>query len=124
MRKVYIVDDSTTMRRMVAASLRNLHDIAFEEAASGMEAIERLALFPASLMILDLNMPDMHGIDVLRFVRSQRTGRTLPIGVLTTRSDEESRSAALDAGANLYMTKPFTPADLLQNVGILLEKPQ
>src|ERR1051326_5911521 len=112
MRKVYIVDDSTTMRRMVAASLRNLHDIAFEEAASGMEAIERLALYPASLMILDLNMPDMHGLDVLRFIRSQKNNHDLPIIILTTRTDPESRSEALQAGATAYMTKTFDPSTL------------
>ena len=122
MRKILIVDDSTTMRRMVAASLRTLHNVALEEASSGLEAIERLSLYSASLMILDLNMPDMHGLDVLRFVRSQRSGQKLPIIVLTTRGDDESRSAALSAGANLYMTKPFAPSDLLNSVGSLLEQ--
>ena len=95
MHKILIVDDSTTMRRMVAASLRTLQDVELEEATSGLEAIERLSLFPASLMILDLNMPDMHGLDVLRFVRSQRTGRTLPIVVLTTRNDWQREITAM-----------------------------
>ena len=124
MPKILIVDDSTTMRRMVAASLRTLPNITLEEATSGLEAIERLSLFPASLMILDLNMPDMHGLDVLRFVRSQSSVRKLPIVILTTRSDDESRSAALGAGADLYLTKPFTPSDLLSSVGSLLERRQ
>ena len=106
------MDDSATMRRMVAASLRSLPDVVFEEASSGLDAIERLSLIPASLMILDLNMPDMHGLDVLRFVRGQQSSRNLPIIILTTRNDLESRTAALDAGATLYMTKPFDPAGL------------
>src|SRR5262245_61171604 len=106
MRTILIVDDSSTMRRMVAATLRNLRDVSFEEASSGLEAIERLTLLPASLMILDLNMPDMHGLDVLRFVRSQQGRGNLPIIVLTTRDDRESRTAATEAGATLYVTKP------------------
>jgi len=121
MRKILIVDDSTTMRRMVTASLRNLRDVIFEEASSGLDAIERLSLNPASLMILDLNMPDMHGLDVLRFVRSQQVNHNLPIVVLTTRNDAASRSAAKEAGATLYMTKPFDPAELLNAAGNLLE---
>ena len=121
MRRILIVDDSATMRRMVAASLRNLPNCVFEEATSGLDAIERLALLPASLMILDLNMPDMHGLDVLKFVRGQQNSRTLPIIILTTRSDEESRTAALSAGATLYMTKPFDPAKLSSNAGNLLD---
>ncbi len=94
MRRILIVDDSATMRRMVAASLRNLQDVLFEEASSGLEAIERLSLNPASLMILDLNMPDMHGLDVLKFVRAQQSSRNLPIIILTTRDDQESPPAA------------------------------
>lgn len=115
------MDDSATMRRMVAASLRNLIDVAFDEASSGLKAIERLSLSPASLMILDLNMPDMHGLDVLKFVRAHHTNRHLPIIVLTTRHDPESRSAALDAGASLYFTKPFDPSKLSTSAIDLLE---
>ncbi len=124
MRRILIVDDSATMRRMVAASLRNLPDVVFEEASSGLDAIERLSLIPASLMILDLNMPDMHGLDVLRFVRGQQSSRNLPIIILTTRNDPESRAAALDAGATLYMTKPFDPAGLSSSAGKLLDSQQ
>jgi len=59
MRRILIVDDSTTMRRMVVSSLRTLANVAFEEAASGLEAIGRLSLSSTALMILDLNMPDI-----------------------------------------------------------------
>ena len=69
MNNILIVDDSPTMRRMVMASLRSLPGVSFGEASSGLEAIERLALAPVDLMILDLNMPDMHGIEVLGFLR-------------------------------------------------------
>lgn len=109
---ILIVDDSPTIRRMVKASLAPLgRDII--EAASGLEAIERLALGPIEFMVLDLNMPDMHGLEVLGFVRANQKFQQLPVIVLTTRDDAPSRAAALQAGATDYLTKPFTPHGLL-----------
>ena len=64
-----VVDDSATMRRMIMASLRDVRDIAFDQAVSGLEAIERVTLAPVDLVVLDLNMPDVHGLEVLRFIR-------------------------------------------------------
>ena len=95
---------------MVRASLvRFLPDVEFLEAGSGLEAIERLAIGSIALIVLDLNMPDMHGLEVLQFVRSHQKYRHVPIMVLTTRGDDGSRAAALQAGASLYLTKPFSP---------------
>jgi two-component system, chemotaxis family, chemotaxis protein CheY len=109
MSNILVVDDSPTMRRMVIASLRNLNDVSFDEASSGLEAIEHLALSHFHLMVLDLNMPDMHGLEVVRFVRMHKVYSAIPIIVLTTRGDEASRSDALAAGASVYLTKPFLP---------------
>jgi len=117
---VLIVDDSPTIRRMVAASLRPLSDFTFEQASNGLEAIERLSMASVAIVILDLNMPDMHGLEVLRFIRSHDRYRSLPAVVLTTKDDPESRRSALEAGASLYMTKPFDPASLLAQVRELL----
>src|SRR5215212_1613957 len=99
---VLIVDDSPTMRRMVKASLRPLPSTSLSEAGSGLEAIERLALAMVDLIILDLNMPDMHGIEVLRFVRGHHAYSQIPVIILTTRDDEASRDQALGAGATAY----------------------
>ena len=112
MKSILVVDDSPTMRRMVKACLRDLNGVKFDEAGTGLEAIEHLTLSPVALMILDLNMPDMHGLEVLNFVRSHQKYRHVPIIVLTTRGDEGSRTAALGAGASAYLTKPFTPEAL------------
>ena len=90
------------------------------EAASGLEAIEQLAVAPIELMVLDLNMPDMHGLEVLGFVRKHPAFRHLPVIVLTTRGDDESRTAAMAAGATLYMTKPFAPHALAGHARALL----
>jgi two-component system chemotaxis response regulator CheY len=121
MRKILIVDDSPTIRKMVAASLQSLDDVAFEEASNGLEAIERLARDRSYLVVLDLNMPDMHGLEVLQFIRRHEQYRQIPVIVLTTKYDAETRKAALDQGASVYMTKPFDPSALRQNVSKLLE---
>jgi len=120
---ILIVDDSPTIRRMVKASLATL-PATFTEAGSGLEAIETLAVGRINAIVLDLNMPDMHGLDVLRFIRSHDKYTDVPVVVLTTRGDADSRGKALDAGATAYMTKPFSPPalaavvkDLLANAG-------
>ncbi|GIV95494.1 MAG: response regulator [Herpetosiphonaceae bacterium] len=120
MKTVLVVDDSATMRRMVIASLRHVPDINFAEAGSGLEALEWIALAPVDLLILDLNMPDMHGLDVLRFLRSHHTYNTTPVVVLTTKGDESSHVTALAAGASHYLTKPFIPQTLSTYVRELL----
>ena len=122
MQKTLVVDDSPTIRRMVMASLKDVCPGGFAEAASGLEAIEQLALAPFALMILDLNMPDMHGLEVLKFVRSHQKYRDLPVVVLTTRSDAASRGAVINEGASLYLTKPFVPQALAGHVRTLLER--
>ena len=121
-RQILVVDDSPTIRRMVRASLARLGpDVEFIEAASGLEAIERLALGAVALIVLDLNMPDMHGLEVLGFVRSHEKYRNVPIVVLTTRSDDASRVAAMQAGATAYLTKPFAPDMLARQVNALID---
>ena len=120
MDRTLVVDDSPTIRRMVMASLREVCTGGFAEASSGLEAIEQLALGPAAMMVLDLNMPDMHGIEVLSFVRRHPLLRTLPVIVLTTRGDDMSRTAAMAAGATAYLTKPFTPQALADQARTLV----
>ena len=121
MAHILIVDDSPTIRRMVRASLAPLGNSVIE-AASGLEAIEQLALGPIQFMVLDLNMPDMHGLEVLGFIRANEKFRQLPVIILTTRDDEESRTAAMQAGATAYLTKPFTPQGLLTAARSVLDR--
>ena len=107
-----IVDDSPTIRRMVKVALAPLQADVIE-AGSGLEAIEQLAVVPVQMVVLDLNMPDMHGLEVLGFIRSNQKFHHIPVLVLTTRGDDASREAALQAGATRYLTKPFQPQALL-----------
>jgi two-component system, chemotaxis family, chemotaxis protein CheY len=109
MADILVVDDSKVMREMLIACLRGRQDLSFTQASSGLEAIEYLSLKPYDLLLLDLNMPDIGGIEVVEFVRAQDRLRSIPIIVVTTRGDDTSRERALKAGATRYLTKPFAP---------------
>ncbi len=118
---VLVVDDSRVMREMIAACLRPLGTLGVTHAASGLEAIEQLSLRGFDLMVLDLNMPDVGGLEVVEFVRAQDRLKSLPILVVTSRGDDASRKGVLERGASAFMTKPFTPEALLAEASALLE---
>ena len=121
MPEILVVDDSKVMRDMIVACLRADPALRFSHAASGLEAIEQLSLKPFDLVVLDLNMPDIGGIEVVEFIRGQDRLRHLPIVIVTTRGDETSRTRALSAGASRFMVKPFDPQTILAEVRGLLE---
>jgi two-component system chemotaxis response regulator CheY len=116
-----IVDDSPTIRKMIRAALKPLNAF-IGEAGSGLEAIEQLVLYPYDAITLDLNMPDMHGLDFIQFVRSHQSFEKIPIVVISTRADEPTRKQIFSAGVNFYVTKPFTPSQLVNTVSEMLSK--
>ncbi len=120
MAEILVVDDSKMMREMIVACLRALPGATFTHAVSGLEAIEKLSVMKFDLALVDLNMPDIGGLEVLEFARGQDKLRALPIIIVTTRGDDVSRSRALEAGASRFMTKPFTPEAILREVEALL----
>jgi two-component system chemotaxis response regulator CheY len=120
MAELLVVDDSKVMREMIVACLRADGRLRFSHAASGLEAIEQLSLRPFDLVVLDLNMPDIGGIEVLEFIRGQDRLKSLPIIIVTTRGDDSSRERALSAGASRFMVKPFDPETILREVQTLL----
>lgn len=122
MAAILVVDDSRVMRDMITACLRASPELQATQAASGLEAIERLSLDAFDLMILDLNMPDIGGLEVVEFVRGQDKLRTLPILIVTTRGDDGTREKVLAAGASRFLTKPFTPEAILAEVQALLSR--
>ena len=115
MRKVLIVDDSATMRKILMRSLRQA-EIKLEEileASNGVEALAQIANHPEIELILsDINMPEMGGIDLVKNVRVKKTADQLPILMVTTEGGSGMVAAAMDSGANGYVTKPFTPEAL------------
>jgi two-component system chemotaxis response regulator CheY len=112
MKKLLIVDDSSTMRKIILRVLRQA-EIAVEtvlEAGNGIEALEQIASSPdVQLVLSDINMPGMNGVDLVRKLREHHDAKKLPIVMITTEGGEMMRSKALELGANGYVSKPFTP---------------
>ncbi|MBA4159994.1 MAG: response regulator [Gemmatimonadetes bacterium] len=113
--KFLVVDDSATMRRIVINSLQRIGFTSVVEAGDGEEALER---FDSSVefVITDWNMPNMSGIDFARALRARPDGQNVPILMVTTRSVREDILAAVQAGVNNYVVKPFTPQVLKEKI--------
>jgi len=117
---ILIVDDSTSIRKMVEAALR-FGGFSVAGAVDGMDALEKLQRDPYDLVVLDINMPRLDGLSLLKIVRARPRWAMLPILMLTTEGAEADRDRALALGATDYMVKPFRPTDLLERVTGLLE---
>ena len=117
--KFLIVDDSATMRRIVANSLQRIGFQEFEEAGNGVEA---LSAYDGSFdfVITDWNMPNMGGLDFVKALRGRADGKEVPILMVTTRSVKEDILQAAQAGVNNYVVKPFTPQVLKEKIDQVL----
>jgi two-component system chemotaxis response regulator CheY len=111
-----IVDDSSTMRRIIINTLTKLGYKEFHEAGNGREGLEKLAATPVDMIITDWNMPEMSGIDFIRAVRANSATKLLPVLMVTTNAAEDDIVAALKAGVNNYVVKPFTPDTIREKI--------
>ncbi len=133
MARILVVDDSATMRKIVIKSVKQagFEDCEFLEAADGVAALETLSKEKADLILLDINMPKMDGIQLVQAVRDQlhsettsvgdiylgkRVPNAIPIVMVTTEGSLEKAQEAIGAGANDYLTKPFTPEQLAEKI--------
>jgi two-component system KDP operon response regulator KdpE len=115
---VLVVDDDPQIRRVLRTALIE-HGYEATDARNGEEAVERLREEKPALIILDMNMPGMNGIETCRTIRSTST---VPIIMLTVRDAEADKIEALDAGADDYVTKPFSSPELLARVRAALRR--
>jgi two-component system chemotaxis response regulator CheY len=107
-----VVDDSPTMRALVSFSLAGYDLSEIREAGNGLEALEGLAEKGVDLMVVDINMPEMNGIELIKSVRRDSTIASIPIVVLTTEGSDDDIRRGLEAGATEYLVKPFQPLKL------------
>lgn len=114
--RVLVIDDEGAIRRFLRASL-TAHSFTVSEAANGAEGLAAVAAGRLDLVILDLGLPDMDGIEV---VRRLREWTQIPIIILSVRESEGDKVATLDAGADDYLTKPFGVGELLARVRVAL----
>lgn len=115
--KVLIVDDSTTMRRIIKNTLAEL-EAETAEAADGLEAMKLLGASPTGydLVLLDWNMPNMNGYDTLKTIKADGALCALPVIMVTTEAERAQVVKAIQAGACQYVTKPFAPEMLVTKV--------
>ena len=117
MEKLLIVDDSATMRKIIMRVLRQAQIPVNEilEAGNGKEGLQRLVSNPdVELVLSDINMPEMNGIEFVKAVRTRKTKEDLPMIMITTEGGEQMMQTAISEGANGYVTKPFTPDSIRQ----------
>jgi DNA-binding response OmpR family regulator len=119
--RVLVVEDHPVIAELVETRLR-IEGLRATKCLGGREAIKRLDCEPFDLVILDIMMPDIDGYEVLAHIRSQHGTRDLPVIFLTARSSQEDMDKGLRMGANQYITKPFSGAELVRTVKILLEE--
>lgn len=120
MANVLIIDDETQIRKFLDIALR-AQGYKVLQAENGQQGLELLALQGADLVILDLGLPDLDGFDVLSALRNWSNA---PVIVLSVRADEEEKVKLLDAGANDYVTKPFSVQELMARIRVLLRQAQ
>jgi two-component system chemotaxis response regulator CheY len=117
MRSVLIVDDDPFIRKLVATTLEDVADFQLHEAANGLEAVARAAEIDPEVVFLDIDMPHLDGIEACRRLRDQEDGGgNATIVMLTAAGASEHEARARSAGADLFLTKPFSPLDLLRLV--------
>jgi two-component system, OmpR family, KDP operon response regulator KdpE len=115
--KILVVDDERPIRRFLSASLGGRYKIL--EAENGADAIQAAAVNHPDVIILDLGLPDMDGIEVTRRLREWTE---VPVIVISVRDGEQDKVAALDAGADDYLTKPFGTSELLARIRVALRR--
>jgi two-component system chemotaxis response regulator CheY len=117
---VLVVDDSETVRQVLQLTLSNAgFDVI--EAEDGDDALNKLSNTPVvDMLITDLNMPNMDGLELIKKIREDKKHRFTPIVMLTTESSEEKKRAGREAGASGWIVKPFKPEQLLKVVKMVL----
>ena len=117
-RKILIVDDEPEIRRFLRASFKLYHH-EISEAETGSEALDKVYQEKPDLVVLDLGLPDIDGVEVTHQIRDMSS---VPIIILSVRNSEEDKIGALDAGADDYLTKPFSMGELLARVRVVLRR--
>jgi two-component system chemotaxis response regulator CheY len=115
-RTILIVDDDPGIRRLIATTLEDVSGYSMTEAGDGEEAVERARDGRPEIVFLDIDMPRLNGIEACRRIRSEPSTAGATIVMLTGDSDDDAERDARAAGADLFLTKPFSPLHLLRLV--------
>ena len=119
--RILIVEDSPTMRQLLVFALRRLKNVEIIEAQDGMDGLRKVSSDHFDIALVDINMPVMDGLKLIRLMRGEETLKDIPVIVITTEGANEDRDRALALGANEYLTKPIQANRVLAVVKSLLK---
>ena len=108
-RPILIAEDSAVTRAFLVSTLEETEDFEIVEASTGFEALKQLPRRKFSLIITDINMPDINGLELINFVKNNINYRDIPLIVVTTEGSERDRKKGLALGADEYLVKPIDP---------------
>lgn len=120
--KILVVDDFSTMRRIIKNILKEIGYTNVEEADDGSTALEKLKAGNIDFVVTDWNMPNMPGIELLKAIRQSPELKSTPVLMVTAEAAKENVITAVQAGVNNYIVKPFTAAALKERIDLILEK--
>jgi len=121
MKRILIVEDSATTRSLLKAVIEELgDDFDTFEAATGFEALKMLPSEQFDLILTDINMPDVNGLELISFVKNNKSYNHIPMIIVSTERSEEDRKRGLALGANAYITKPFKTEEIQETIRKLL----
>lgn len=113
---ILVVDDSASMRSLLVSTLESLGPVTILQAPNGFEALRILPRQEINLLLSDINMPDINGLELLNFVRSNPAYKELPVIIISTEGSRKDIDKAITLGATEYLVKPFLPEQLLEIV--------
>lgn len=116
LKKILIAEDSPTMRSLIVSTIAAMGEYETVEAANGFEALRILPREKVDLIITDINMPDINGLELVSFIRNNENYRSTPLFIISTEGSERDREKGLALGANAYLVKPFAPHQLQELV--------
>ena len=123
MKRILIVEDSPTMRALLNSALEGLEiPVKITEASSGFEALRQLPRGPFDLIVTDINMPDINGLELVSFAKSNSAYRSIPLIIVSTEGAEKDRARGIELGADAYLVKPFDAENLREVVADLLSR--
>lgn len=115
-KNILIVEDSSTMRSLIVATIEIIEDVDVTETASGFEALKVLPHKRFDLILTDINMPDINGLELAKFVKNSADYRDIPLIIISTEGSDKDRERGMKLGASEYVIKPFKPEQLQQLV--------
>lgn len=119
-KKVLVVDDSATMRSLLASTLEEVDGIQTVEASNGFEALKALPMHPFDLILTDINMPEINGLEIVHFIKNNPSYRKIPLIIISTEHGQADIQKGLALGAQKYITKPFDPEQVKKTVKEIL----